>query len=56
MRTVLVIGFALVAFLLLPVALVVVRRIREQLSLRTGSQALGRVALDKQRSSNPDDA
>ena len=55
MRTVLVIGFALVAFLLLPVALVVVRRIREQLSLRTVFKALGRVAVNKQRHSTPED-
>ena len=54
MRTVVVIGLVLVALLLLPVALVVVRRIRGQLSLRTGFNALGRVALDKQWSS-PDD-
>ena len=45
MRTVLVIGVALVALLLLPVVLVVVRRIREQLSLRTVFKALGRVAF-----------
>jgi len=56
MRTVLVIGLALVALLLFPVALVVVRRIREWLSLRTGLSALGRVALDKQWHSGPDDA
>ena len=55
MRTVVVIGLVLVALLLLPVALVVVRRIREQLSLRTGFNALGRVALDKHRHSRPDD-
>ena len=55
MRTVVVIGLLLVALLLLPVVLVVVRRIREQLSLRTGFKALGRVTLDKQGSSNPDD-
>ena len=46
MRTVLVIGLALVALLLLPVVLVAVRRIREGLSLLTGFQALGRVALE----------
>jgi len=55
MRTVQVIGLALVALLLLPGVLVVLRRIREQLSLRTGFQALGRVALDKQWHSSPDD-
>ena len=55
MRTVLVIGLALVALLLLPGVLVVLRRIRDQLSLRTGFQALGRVALDKQWHSSPDD-
>ena len=55
MRTVVVIGLVLVALLLLPVPLVVVRRIREQLSLRTGFNALGQVALDKQWSSSPDD-
>ena len=55
MRTVLVIGVALVALLLLPVVLVVVRRIREQLSLRTVFKALGRVAVNKQRHSSPDD-
>ena len=55
MRAVQVIGLAIVALLLLPVALVVVRQIRERLSLRTGFNALGRVALDKQRSSSPDD-
>ena len=54
MRTVVVIGLVLVALLLLPVVLVV-RRIRERLSLRTGFNALGRVTLDKQGSSNPDD-
>ena len=41
MRTVLVIGLALVALLLVPVVLVAVRRIRERLSLRTGFSALG---------------
>jgi len=56
MRTVLVIGLALVALLLVPVVLVAVRRIREGLSLRTGFSALGRVALDKQWHSSPDDA
>jgi len=55
MRTVLVIGLALVALLLLPFVLVVVRGIRERLSLRTGFNALGRVALDKHRHSRPDD-
>jgi len=55
MRTVVVIGLALVALLLLPFVLVVVRGIRERLSLRTGFNALGRVALDKQWSSSPDD-
>ncbi len=48
MRTVLVIGLALVALLLLPVVFVVVGRILERLSLRTGFTALGRVVLDKQ--------
>ena len=56
MRTVLVIGLALVALLLVPVVLVAVRRIRERLSLHTGFSALGRVALDKQWHSSPDDA
>ena len=55
MRTVLVIVVALVALLLLPVVLVVVSRIREQLSLRTVFKALGRVAVNKQRHSTPDD-
>ena len=55
MRAVQVIGLAIAALLLLPVALVAVRRIRERLSLRTGFQALGRVALDKQRHSSRDD-
>ncbi len=55
MRTVVVIGLALVALLLLPFVLVVVRGIRERLSLRTGFNALGRVALDKHRHSRPDD-
>ena len=41
MRTVPVIGLALVALLLVPVVLVAVRRIRERLSLRTGFSALG---------------
>jgi len=54
MRTVVVIGLVLVALLLLPVVLVV-RRIRERLSLRTGFNALGRVAVNKQWSSSPDD-
>ena len=55
MRTVVVIGLVLVALLLLPVALVVLKRIRERLSLRTGFKPLGKWPLGKHRHSSPDD-
>jgi len=52
---VVVIGLAIVALLLLPGVLVVLRRIRERLSLRTGFKPLGKWPLDKHRHSSPDD-